>query len=293
MPTLALNTAGLTVEGTERAVRLALASGITHVDFHPGTERDGVARALRSAGRQNMFLTTKIRKAPPGTSPAAAAERLRAQIDEDLRALGVGNVDMIMLRDSPDCAVIQAQWAALEEALAAGKCRAVGVVNFCESALRCVLATAKVPPALNYFMLHVGMGPDPQGLRSFGEARGVRTFAYGALGEPAPSGELLAGEALREAAAAHGRAPEAAALRWALQSGAAVSVRPTAEFSLEGGSACADGPHCAEGVRARADSFAWALSDAEMAALDALRSPGGNPTLFSSDGCPGAFKFPK
>ena len=79
MPTLALNTAGLTVEGTERAVRLALASGITHVDFHPGTERDGVARALRSAGRQNMFLTTKIRKAPPGTSPAAAAERLRAR----------------------------------------------------------------------------------------------------------------------------------------------------------------------------------------------------------------------
>lgn len=120
MPTLALNTAGLTVEGTERAVRLALAAGITHVDFHPGTERNGVARAIRSGGRAGLFLTTKIDKPPPGTTPAAAAAMARSQIDADLRALGVDSVDMLMLRDSPDCAVIQAQWAVLEEARKSG-----------------------------------------------------------------------------------------------------------------------------------------------------------------------------
>ena len=121
MPTLALNTAGLTVDGTERAVRLALAAGITHVDFHPGTERDGVALAIRSgAPRAGLFLTTKIDKARTGTTPAAAAAMARAQIDADLRALRVDSVDMLMLRDSPDPAVIQAQWAVLEEARKSG-----------------------------------------------------------------------------------------------------------------------------------------------------------------------------
>ena len=72
--------------------------------------------------------------------------------------LGIDRVDMLMLRDSPDPAVIQAQWAVLEEALAAGRTRSVGVINYCEGALAAVLETAKVKPALNYYMLHVGMG---------------------------------------------------------------------------------------------------------------------------------------
>ena len=43
MPTLALNTAGLSADGSERALTAALPLGFTHVDFHPGTERDGLA----------------------------------------------------------------------------------------------------------------------------------------------------------------------------------------------------------------------------------------------------------
>lgn len=151
-PVLALNTVGLSAEDTTRAVGLAKKAGITHVDFHPGKERDGVAQYIKENGRKGLFLNTKIRKAPPGTSASEAAERTRRQIDEDLAALGVDGVDMLMLRDSPDCDVIQAQWAVLEEALKAGKCRIVGVINFCESALKCVLETAKEKPALNYYM---------------------------------------------------------------------------------------------------------------------------------------------
>merc|ERR1719382_128710 len=62
MPTLALNTAGMTADASERAVREAHAAGITHIDFHPGIERDGVALALRSGTvtRPSLFLTTKI-----------------------------------------------------------------------------------------------------------------------------------------------------------------------------------------------------------------------------------------
>jgi hypothetical protein len=152
MPTLALNTVGLTTEDTERALALAVKEGVTHVDFHPGKERDGVANYIRKNGRTGLFLNTKIRKAPPGTSPEDAADRTRAQIEDDLQALGLNRVDMLMLRDSPDCSVIQSQWAVLEEALAQGKTRSLGVINFCEQALTCVLATAKIKPALNYYL---------------------------------------------------------------------------------------------------------------------------------------------
>jgi Aldo/keto reductase family len=152
MPILALNTVGLSTEDTERAIALAVKEGVTHIDFHPGKERDGVANYLRNNERVGLFLNTKIRKAPPGTSPEEAAERTRAQIEDDLQALGLNQVDMLMLRDSPDCNAIQSQWAVLEEALAQGKTRSVGVINFCEQALTCVLATAKVKPSLNYYM---------------------------------------------------------------------------------------------------------------------------------------------
>ena len=293
MPTLALNTVGLSVEETERAVRFAKKEGMTHIDFHPGKERDGVAQYIaKDGGRDGLFLNTKIRKAPPGTSASDAAERTRIQIEEDLKALGVQYVDMLMLRDSPDCDVIQAQWAVLEDALASGKTRSIGVINFCQSALTCVLQTAKIKPALNYYMLHVGMGNDAHGLRTFGESKGIRTFAYGAVGEPGPSQELLSSPLLKQIGMAHDhKSPEEVALRWVTQSGAAVSVRPTTQFGL-GTSQCNSGL-CEDGIKARANSFSWSLTPKEIKQLNALTSPDDNPTLFSSSGCPNAFVMPK
>jgi hypothetical protein len=48
MPTLALNVVDLSSEDTAKAVRLAVVNGITHIDFHPGKERDGVGVVLAS-----------------------------------------------------------------------------------------------------------------------------------------------------------------------------------------------------------------------------------------------------
>ena len=268
--------------------------GITHVDFHPGKERDGIANYISKHGRAGLFLNTKIRKPPPGTSPADAAERARSQIDEDLAILGVDSVDMLMLRDSPDCDVMRAQWAVMEEVLERGKTRSVGVINYCEGSLRCILETAKVKPALNYYMSHVGMGPDAHGLRTFCDSQGIRTFAYGAVGEPGPSEELLSNPSLRRIGNAHGgRSTDEVALRWVLQGGAAVSVRPTTDFGL-GTSVCSgETDRCEKGLRVRADTFSWHLTRQEMDELDAMTSPDANPTLFSSAGCPGAFVLPK
>jgi len=294
-PTLALNTVGLSASEATHALNLAVQSGITHVDFHPGKERDGVAAYLAQnpSQRPNLFLNTKIRKAPSGTSPQDAALSAQQQIEDDLRTLNVNQVDMLMLRDSPDCAVIQAQWKVLEQALKDKKTRSIGVINFCQSALECVLETATVKPAINYYMLHVGMGRDAHGLRTFGESRGIRTFAYGAVGEPGPNVELFESGVLKRIGEMHGKSVEEVAVRWVLQSGAAVSVRPTTEFGL-GASTCSNSSSkCDAGLKMRAGSFGWSLSEEEMKELDGMTSPDDNPTLFSSSGCPNSFGMPK
>ena len=158
------------------------------------------------------------------------------------------------------------------------------------------------------------MRPDAHGLRSFGEKNSIGTFAYGAVSEPGPLEELMGyykmdyspGDAtpdvtspvMKRISKAHTRSSAQVALRWALQSGVAVSVRPSKDFEL-GRSYCTEFSvtlehpirleQCDLGVSKRAQLFEWWLTNEEMTGLDALKSPDGNPTLFSAAGCPGSF----
>ena len=105
VPKVALNTVGLSIDETELAIKLAISNEMTtHVDFHPGNERDGVAKYLKNHPkkdiRSKLFLNTKIRKAKPGTSAEDAAKQTKQQIDNDLKALNVPYVDMLMVRYS-------------------------------------------------------------------------------------------------------------------------------------------------------------------------------------------------
>eukprot|EP00578_Thalassiosira_sp_NH16_P029207 CAMPEP_0181104474 /NCGR_PEP_ID=MMETSP1071-20121207/15452_1 /TAXON_ID=35127 /ORGANISM="Thalassiosira sp., Strain NH16" /LENGTH=382 /DNA_ID=CAMNT_0023187685 /DNA_START=156 /DNA_END=1304 /DNA_ORIENTATION=+ len=294
-PTLALNTVGLSADETVYAMELATPLGFTHIDFHPGKERDGVASYLKNhpEKRKDLFLNTKIRKPKPGTRAEDAAKLAMAQIDEDFSILGVDYVDMLMLRDSPDCDVMQAQWAVMEDALAKGRTRSIGVINYCEGSLKCILETANVKPALNYYMVHVGIqNPTAKSLRNYCDKKGIKTFGYGAVGEPGPNQEILENDMLEKIGQNHGKTPAEVALRWVIQGGAAVSVRPTTEFGLGFGK-CTEENGCQESLKQRADVLSWKLTKGEMSQLNALTAPDDNPTLFSSAGCPNSFVMPK
>ena len=314
MPVLALNTVGLSIDETARACEIAATNGFRHFDFHPGNERDGVAKFLGKDAskfpRSEFFLTTKIRKPPVGTTPEEAAEMARKQIEEDLAAFGSKSnyFDMLMIRDSPDCEVMRAQWKVMEEALKDGKCRSVGVVNFCEESLRCLLKSSKTIPAVNYYYYHVGMNSGRAfKLREFCDRKKIKTFAYGAVGEPGPylDDRILGSPILKNIGDSskiynrrnHGegdKSPEEIAIKWVIDTGAAVSVRPTTNFGL-GKSACsAANNECEEGIRKRAQIFDWDLTGEEVYKLTnipALKSDD-NPTLFSSSGCPGERPIP-
>jgi hypothetical protein len=140
---------------------------------------------------------------------------------------------------------------------------------------------------IDKYRLHAGMGPKAHGLRTFTKSRGIRTFAYGAVGEPGPSEELLSSPVLEWIGDAHRQSLEEVALQWVLQTGTAMWVRPTTDFGL-GVSTC-DGPKCEAGIKARASSCSWFLTTNDMANSNALTAPDDDPTLFSSSGCPEAF----
>ena len=231
-------------------------------------------------------------KAPPATltDPGEAADLVRHLVATELNetALGSDDVDLLLLKDSPSCPVMQAQWAVLEEMLATGKTRAIGTYNYCESALRCILANATVQPALNYIMRHVGMGPDAMGLLALNDELGIKTATYGALGEPSALTELLADPTLRRIAVAHGRSVAAVALRWNLQAGYAVSNRPTADYNnVVNSASCTD--NCSAAIGDMVSEFEWSLSAADVRELDALTfstwpQP---PAYYASAGCLG------
>ena len=318
-PIIASNTASLSASQTKAMVLKSLSMGITNIDVHlGGSERDGVAEVLKldSVSRCDLFLVTKIDKPPADMiDPLQAADLVRDTIKKEWPLLGVEYVDVLLLKDSASCDVMQAQWAVLEELLAEGKTRALGTYNYCQFSLDCILETATTPPALNYIMRHVGMGPDDNpGLASYGEARGIRTVMYGTLGEPVALEELLTNPTLKSIAQTHERSVEEVALRWNLQSGYAISNRPTADYAPDNTPYMAVCPttttttsssdstdddaykgevgDCGVALMGMRDVVQWKLSRQEMAQLDEIRldiTYSQSPTYYSSTGCPNSF----
>jgi len=291
-PLLAVNTADLGQEVIVRAITKAVGMGIYNVDFHLGDEAAAVGKAVQDLGRQSLFLTTKLDKPDPTiTDQAEAADLARAAVDDVLAAVG-GTVDMLILKDSPSCPVMQAQWAVLEGYLSQGKTRALGTYNFCQYSLDCILGNATKAPTVNYLMRHLGMGPDATGIIEYGASRGVKTAAYGTLGEPIALEELMLNGTVREIAQKYGRTIEEVALRWNAQAGHAITNRITSDYAPDNaplGGWCTD--DCAAAITAMAHVYDWSIEPEDMETLDKLRflAYPQSPTYYSSEGCANSY----
>jgi diketogulonate reductase-like aldo/keto reductase len=165
------------------------------------------------------------------------------------------------------CAMMREQWRALERAYADGKTRAIGVSNYCDACLACITspsdpaspaepaAAPRVIPHVNQFQLHAGMdgGPDPSGLVSASEARGMRVQVYRALAQG--TGALFHHPTVEAVAAAHNKSAAQVLLKWPLQLGHALLTSAT------------NPDYMSEDLA----MFDWQLSDAEMGRMGALR----------------------
>jgi diketogulonate reductase-like aldo/keto reductase len=223
-----------------QSVRWALEAGYRHIDTAQayGNE-ESVGEGLRESGipREEIFVTTKFF---PGNRDAAA------EAERSLRRLGLEQVDLYIVhwpQGGPTWA-----WPGLERARELGYARSIGVSNFSSTDLDQLIGQAAVPPTVD----QVQFSPFEfrRGLLDHGRTQGVALEAYSPLG----TGRHLGDRTVARIAEAVGRTPAQVLLRWCVQHGVPVLAKSTHR----------------ERIQENARIFDFALSDEDMAKLDAL-----------------------
>ncbi|RZI93691.1 MAG: aldo/keto reductase [Microbacterium sp.] len=233
---------------TERIVSEALAAGYRHIDTAAvyGNE-EGVGRAIAASGipRDDLFITTKLWNADQGT------DSVRRALGTSLDKLGLDRVDLYLIHwPRPDLNRYVPSWQTMEHLRDEGLASSIGVSNFHRPHLEKLLAETETVPVVNQIELHPAFAQ--RELRAFGESHGIRTEAWGPLGQG--KYDLFGERAIADAAAAHGATPAQVVIRWHLQQGVIVFPKSSTP----------------ERIAQNIDVFGFELSDDEMSAIDAL-----------------------
>jgi diketogulonate reductase-like aldo/keto reductase len=243
MPRLGFGTFNLETPQIAAALEAGYRSFDTAAAY--GNEADvGRAIAEGKVPRDEVFVTTKVWNRDQGR------DRTGKAFEAGLDRLGLDYVDLYLIHwPAPRRDRYVETWRVLEELLAQGRVRAIGVSNFTRAHLDRLLGETSVVPAVNQVELHPRYAQ--RELREFHVAHGIVTVASSPL---ALGGELLSRPAVGALAAKHGKTAAQVVLRWHLQS-AVVPIPRSATAS-----------RVAENI----DVFDFELDDGDLAALDAL-----------------------
>lgn len=204
-------------EVARESVLSALNAGYRHIDTAAayGNE-ESVGQAIKQSGvnRHDLFVTTKLWNSDHGY------QNTKKAIDTSLEKLGLDYLDLYLIH-WPNPAKMRDNWAelnaeswrAMEEAVKAGKIRAIGVSNFRKKHLDELMKTADLKPAVNQNYLNPSdLQPE---VTKASEAYGLLNEAYSPLG----TGGLLSNETVSEVAQNYGKSPAQVLIRWSLQHG--------------------------------------------------------------------------
>ena len=232
------------LKGTQayQAVRLALEAGYRHIDTATmyGNEEE-VGRALHDSGldRADVFITTKL--------PPNAAGRERETITASLRALDTEYVDLWLVHWPPAGRAAPQMWLEFLTARSRGQARAVGVSNYRIDQVDELIRATGEAPAVNQIPWSPGQH-DTDRLSEI-RGRGVVVEGYSPL-----KGTRLSAQTLADIAQRHDVTPAQVVLRWHIEHGIPVIPKSTHR----------------ERIAENAQIFDFALSDEDMAELDAL-----------------------
>lgn len=221
VPQLALGTWFIDDDKVSEAVRQAVSIGYRHIDTAQAYANErGVGEGIRTCGvaREELFVTSKV--AAENKTYESAAE----SIDKSLETMGLSYIDMMIIHSpQPWVEVNQSEnryfeenrevWRALEDALKAGKVRAIGVSNFLQEDIENLMETADVKPMVNQILCHISN--TPYELIDYCKSKGIALEAY----SPVAHGEALKNEKIAEMAKKYGVTIPQLCIRYDLQLG--------------------------------------------------------------------------
>jgi 2,5-diketo-D-gluconate reductase A len=194
----------------ERSVEAALRAGGRLLDTAAiyGNER-AVGRGIRASGvpRGEIFLTTKVWVSDYGY------EKTKASIARSLERLGTDYIDLMLLHQP--FSDTRGSWRALEEAVADGSVRSIGVSNFRVGDLEKLFGYATIRPVVDQVERHPYF--QQKDLAAFLAKHHVAGEAWYPLGHGSKG--LLGEPVFTELAAKYGKTPAQIILRWHTQSG--------------------------------------------------------------------------
>ncbi len=243
-------------------VRQAIHTGYRHLDCacDYGNEPEvgsGIATALAAGDcqREDLWVTSKL------WNTYHAREHVRPAVERTLRDLRLDYLDLYLIhfpiaqefvpfetRYPPEwffdpteaCprmkfarVPLSDTWGAMEDLVAAGLVRHIGVSNYGTALLRDLLSYARVRPAVLQVELHPYLAQEK--LVRFARENGVTVAAfsplaaqsYHSIGMAEAAESVLNEEAVRSAALRYKKSPAQVALRWAVQRGTVVVPKTT------------------------------------------------------------------
>lgn len=206
---------------TIAAVEAALATGYRHIDTAAAyaNERE-VGEALRRSGldRSEVFVETKV-----WISDYGYDETLHA-FDKSAAKLGIEQIDLLILHQAlpGEFELTIGAYEALEQLLADGKIRAIGVSNFMPDHLSRLLDATSVVPAVNQIEVHPYFRQSE--LLAVNAEHGIVSQAWSPIGgitfyRDGAQGSTLEDPVIQRIASEHGKTPAQVMLRWHLQQG--------------------------------------------------------------------------
>lgn len=244
-------------EVAENSVTWALEAGYRHIDTAAAYKNEeSVGRAIAKSGipREEIFVTTKL------WNDSHSYEKAQEAIDTSLEKLGLDYLDLYLIHWPNPVAfrdnwkeANEGAWKAMEEAVEAGKIRAIGVSNFHPHHLEALAETAKIEPTVN--QIYLNPSDMQEEIVEYNKAHGIISEAYSPLG----TGKIFEVDELKELATKYNKSIAQLVLRWSLQHGFLPLPKTVTESR----------------VTENADIFDFTIEEEDMKRIDGLKGRAG------------------
>jgi diketogulonate reductase-like aldo/keto reductase len=200
-------------------IRVAVKLGYTHIDtaemYGAGHAEELICEAVRQTDRERLFITSKV-----WSSNLHYQDVLKA-LEGSLKRLGTSYLDMYLIHWPNPIIPLEDTFRALNELVARGKVRHIGVANFDLEQLERAKELATVPLAtdqVHYSLL--AREPETNGVLRFCEANGILLTAY----KPLEKGTVTGHPVVVEIARKYGVAPAQVALKWLIDKPGVITI---------------------------------------------------------------------